>query len=29
MGSTKSDPSATWFDKCLAHGQAHMVQMGK
>ena len=29
MGSAKSGPSATWFDKYLAHGQAHMVQMGK
>ena len=29
MGSTKSDPSAAWFDKLLAHGQALMVQMGK
>ena len=22
------DPSGTWFDKCLTHGQAHMWQMG-
>ena len=29
MGSTKSGPSAAWFDKFLAHGQAHMGQMGK
>ena len=29
MGSAKSGPSATWFVKYLAHGQAHMVQMGK
>ena len=29
MGPAKSGPSATWLDKCLAHGQAHMVQMGK
>ena len=29
MGSAKSGPSATWFDKCLAYGQAKMVQMGK
>ena len=28
MGSTKSGPSAAWFDKFLAHGQAHMGQMG-
>ena len=24
MGSAKSGPSAAWFDKFLAHGQAHM-----
>ena len=29
MGSAKSGPSAAWFDKFLAHGQAHMRQMGK
>ena len=29
MGSTKSGPSAAWFDKFLAHGQTHMDQMGK
>ena len=29
MGSAKSCPSAAWFDKFLAHGQAHMGQMGK
>ena len=29
MGSTKSGPSAAWFDKFLAHGQAHVGQMGK
>ena len=29
MGSAKSVPSAAWFDKFLAHGQAHMGQMGK
>ena len=29
MGSAKSGPSAAWFDKFLAHGQAHMGQMGK
>ena len=29
MGSTKSGPSAAWFDKFLAHGQTHMGQMGK
>ena len=28
MGSTKSGPSAAWFDKFLAHGQAHIGQMG-
>ena len=28
-GSAKSGPSAAWFDKFLAHGQAHMGQMGK
>ena len=27
MGSTKSGPSAAWFDKFLAHGQAHMGQI--
>ena len=29
MGSEKSGPSAAWFDKFLAHGQAHMGKMGK
>ena len=29
MGSSKCGPSAAWFDKFLAHGQAHMGQMGK
>ena len=29
MGSTKSGPSAAWFDKFLAHVQTHMGQMGK
>ena len=29
MGSAKSGPSAAWFDKFFAHGQAHMGQMGK
>ena len=29
MGSAKSGPSAAWFDKFLAHGQAHMGQKGK
>ena len=29
MGSAKSDPSAAWFDKFMAHGQAHVGQMGK
>ena len=29
MGSAKSGPSAAWFDKFFAHGQAHMPQMGK
>ena len=29
MGSAKSGPSAAWFDKFLAHEQAHMGQMGK
>ena len=29
MGSTKSGPSAVWFDKFLAHRQAHKGQMGK
>ena len=29
MGSAKSGPSAAWFDKFLAHGQAHVGQMGK
>ena len=24
MGSAKFGPSAAWFDKFLAHGQAHM-----
>ena len=28
MGSGKSGPSAAWFDKFLANGQAHMGQMG-
>ena len=28
MGSTKSGPSAAWFDKFLANGQTHMGQMG-
>ena len=28
MGSTMSGPSAASFDKFLAHGQAHMGQMG-
>ena len=28
-GSAKSGPSAAWFDKFLAHGQAHVGQMGK
>ena len=27
MGSAKSGPSAAWFDKFLAHGQAHMGQI--
>ena len=27
MGYTKSVPSAAWFDKFLAHGQAHMGQL--
>ena len=27
MGSAKSGPSAAWFEKFLAHGQAHMGQM--
>ena len=27
MGSAKSGPSATWFDKFLAHVQAHMGPM--
>ena len=27
MGSTKSGQSAVWFDKFLAHGRAHMVQI--
>ena len=29
MGSAKSGPSAAWLEKFLAHGQAHMRQMGK
>ena len=29
MGSTKCGPSAAWFDKFLAYGQAHMGQIGK
>ena len=29
MGSAKSVLSAAWFDKFLAHGQAHMGQMGQ
>ena len=29
MGSAKSGPSAAWFDKFLAHRQAHTGQMGK
>ena len=29
MGSAKSGQSAAWFDKFLAHGQAHVRQMGK
>ena len=29
MGSTKSGPSGAWFDKFLAHEQAHIGQMGK
>ena len=29
MGSAKSGPSDAWFDKFLAHGQAHMGQIGK
>ena len=29
MGSAKCGQSAAWFDKFLAHGQAHMGQMGK
>ena len=29
IGSAKSGPSAAWFDKFLAHGQAHVGQMGK
>ena len=29
IGSAKSGLSAAWFDKFLAHGQAHMGQMGK
>ena len=28
MGSTKSGPSAAWFDKFLADGQTHVGQMG-
>ena len=27
MGSAKSGPSAAWFDKFVAHGQAHMGQI--
>ena len=27
MGSAKSVPGAAWFDKFLAHGQAHMGQI--
>ena len=29
MGSTKSGPSAAWFDTFLAHGQTQYGQMGK
>ena len=29
MGSATSGPSAVWFDKFLAHDQAHVGQMGK
>ena len=29
MSSTKSGPSAAWLDKFLAHGQAHIGQVGK
>ena len=29
MGSEKSGPSAAWFDKFLAHGQAHMGANGQ
>ena len=29
MGSASYDPSAAWFDKFLAHGLAHMGQIGK
>ena len=29
MVSAKSGPSAAWFEKFLAQGQAHMGQMGK
>ena len=29
MGSAKSGPSAAWFHKFLAHGQAHMGQKRK
>ena len=29
MGFAKSGPSASWFDKFLAHGQARMGLMGK
>ena len=29
MGSATSGPSAAWFDKFVANGQAHMGQMGK
>ena len=28
MGSAKYGPSAAWFGKFLAHGQAHVGQMG-
>ena len=29
MGSAKSGPNAAGLEKFLAHGQAHMRQMGK
>ena len=29
MDPAKSGPSAAWFGKFLANGQAHMGQMGK